>query len=201
MKEEKKLFRTVLNGKVSWVYERPGFKHELGKDNGCPEDRWILDDINEQWIPYIDIGINRPCWEVHLVQDNKTKYKWDKTRIDSTCVVSLVCNKEEVFSFRCRDLNYGLSRANVLITEFSEHPFDFSNPIVEVGRKIWYYNQPAKLIEILSGGDIMLEYSGEKDGFDLRMPWDSEPDDCSYWNGKKKVKTSIIDENIYWFRN
>lgn len=198
MTEPRKIFKTIVNGETCWVYDRPKHKHKLGKWNALPETWWLL--YHSSWIPWIDNGANRPCWDIRIKQGNYIKTKWDEQQIRGTCGIQMYCNNTLVYHFVCRDIEYGFAKAQKLITDMIEHPFNFTNPEEEVGRKIWYYEQPASIERLmLDQGCIMIQYEGDGDGFDLTRPWDDDewPDE---WDGEKKVKDDVLTPTINWFR-
>lgn len=208
-KTDKKFGETVVNGVVMGLYDREE-KHQLGQDNGQPDSWWLLYNMGEstglpEWVPWIDIGSNRTCWDISLRTENRSKYKWNSTRITGNGWVDIKCNQRVVYSFPFRDIEYGLARVTVLITEMMEHSFNFCDPESELGRKIWYHEQPA-IIErlILSQGAIIVKFDGlnELGGFNLRKPWETQEDrDADEWHGQSEVKTNILDPKIWWHRD
>ena len=214
----KKCFRTVIDTKQMTIYDRPGKEHQLGKMNNCCPTWWLAyehwdsgdDDVCKStdkelrinWIPWIDIGTNRPCWEIKIRQGNRIKYKWDDASIRETCDIDMFCNNEKVYEFKCNDIGYGISKAQQLMIEMMEHPFNFMNPNEELNRRIWYMNQPAIINRIiLDQGCIMVKYVGKGFGFDISQPWDKEEYDISEWQGEKSIKVDVFSKDIYWFRD
>jgi len=160
MKKEYCAFKTVINDQVQEVWRR-NKTHKQGEINNRDSHLWLRqtfknsDDID--WTPWIGIGVNRSCFEIKLVQGNRTKFKWNETRINATGKAEIICNKTKVYEYRFRDIEYGLAKAQVLITTISEHPFNFTDPKSEIGRKIWYYEQPAVIDDLLlNQGCIMI---------------------------------------------
>jgi len=226
--KEHRIFDTVINGKLTEIWQR-NETHELGKSNGCPDSWWArmeydIDDDEEQpdvdWVPFIDLGANRPCFEINIKQGNYTKSKWGETSINGSCKVSITCNTRPIYELRCRDIEYGLAKCQVLITEMQEHSFNFADPESEIGRKIWYYEQPA-IVEslMLDQGCIMVKFDKdfvhvnldkehnitvasciEQKGFNLSRPWDTHEIEDE-WDGQDSIKTDVFDSNIYWFRS
>ncbi len=199
-----KIFKTLIRGKVHWIYNRPDCEHDLGKLNGCPTTWWLAkieknSDIT--WIPWIDRVTNRPCWEINVKQDNYIKYKYEENNIYSTCSIEMKCNGQIVYEFGCNDINYGMSKAQYKMIEMMEHPFNFMNPEEEIGRRIWYKGQ-AGVIErlLLDQGCIIIGYRGAGAGFDLSNPWDTNSSGADEWLGEKSVKDDVFSGSIYWFR-
>jgi hypothetical protein len=153
-----KIFDILIDNTPYPVYSIPGYEHQLGKSNGCP-DTWWLDysdyeatsdedgDIHEpcvrELIPYIDLGSHRICWEIRYRQYNRLKYKWDEWDIRNGGTCEMFANGKLVYKFSAREIGYALARAQSLEVILLEHPFDFLNQEKENGRKIWYYGLPA----------------------------------------------------------
>lgn len=193
-----KIFSVMIRDKMYEVWSRPE-THNLGKMNGCPDNWWIM--YQDEWHPYIDKGFHRVCWGVNYRMNNYTKMKWDELDFRSSGCCEILCNGRIVYEFGARSYEYGLPKAAALITEMSEHPFCFSEPEREIGRKVWYHRQPAIIDElILDQGCIMLKKDG-KDGFDLIDPWDDRDSfPISEYHGEERVKDDILSKNIWWFR-
>jgi hypothetical protein len=205
MKKEHCVFKTVVNDRIQEIWRR-NETHKQGRINGQPDDLWLRetfegsDDID--WTPWVGIGANRPCFEIKLVQGNRTKFKWNETRIDGTGKAEIICNKIKIYEFAFRDIEYGLARAQVLLSTISEHPFNFMDPESEIGRKIWYYEQPAVIDYLLLDQGCIMIRKEDGTGFDMSRPWDDEEDRiCNEWHGKNKVKDDILVKTIYWFRD
>lgn len=196
------IFKTLVNGRLAEVWCRAE-KHENGKWNGTPEDWWLNIGTAEkpEWIPWVDKCVNRVCWSVSLKTGNYTKSKWDEISVNPSGGAEIFCNGRKVYEFGGWDIDYLFSKANYLIKQMSEHPFNFANPDDEVGRKIWYYGQPATILENwLEQGCIYFQKDGEG-GFDMRKPWDREEDgDLSEWHGQDKIKDDVLSPHICWFR-
>jgi len=196
--------KTIVDGKAQEIWRREE-GHSLGRDNGRNEHLWlkqIHDDTDDiEWVPWIDIATNRPCYEVKVTQGNRTKYKWSETRINGTCQVDILCNQKKVYEFRCRDVEYGLARSQVLLSKMSEHPFDFADPESMIGRKIWYHRQAAVIDDLmLQQGCIMIRKE-DGTGFDMSQPWRDEDDLEDPWDNQNIVKDDIFTEQIWWFRD
>ena len=95
------------------------------------------------------------------------------------------------------DIEYGFAKAQTLITDMEEHPFNFANPEEEIGRKIWYNNEPASIERlILEQGCIMIKYEGVSNGFSLTKPWYEEIEPT-----QNLIKDDIFSSYIIWFRD
>lgn len=197
-----KIFDIMIDGKLYPVYSIPGYEHQLGKSNGCP-DTWWLDysdyeatsdedgDIHEPYIrelvPYIDLGTHRICWEIRYRQFNRMKYKWDEWDIRNGGTCEMYANGKLVYKFYAREIGYALSRAQSLEVILLEHPFNFLNQEEESGRKIWYYGLPATIRLGSEPGEIGIvpdySYMSQKEW------WDNLEEK------KKKIKPKDHKEN------
>lgn len=199
----RKLFKTLIRGKVHWIYSRQ-VEHQYGKLNGCPDTWWLLIKYDDEyeWTPWIDKAGTRPCWEITVRQDNYIKHKYGGSDIRSTCHVDMKCNGEVVYEFGCNDINYAMSKSQYKMIEMMEHPFNFMNPQEEIGRRIWFKRQAAVISELLlDQGCLILEYKGVGAGFDLIDPWEDDSFPISEENGEKTVKVGVFSDDIYWFRD
>ena len=206
-KKERKLFDILIRDEKYGVWDRPDKEHNYGKDNGGSPTWWLKYETGMQgekkkveWIPYIDRGTNRPCWDINITQQNYMKYKWDEWDLRSNTHCNILCNRQKVYEFGCNDLGYAFAKAHQLIVKLSEHPFNFSDPESEIGRKIWYHEQPAIIDSLmLDQGCMMIKKDGEG-GFNMKRPWDDN-DMPNNWNGASEVKDDFLAPTIYWFRN
>ena len=164
----RKIFEILIEGRMYPVYGIEGYEHMLGQSNGCPASWWLdysvyhTDDDDEEptmreLVPYIDKGVHRICWGVNYRQYNSTKYKWDEWNIRSGGVCEITANNKPVYKFHWRDFEGALAVAQVKINDMIGHPFNFIYPEKEVGRKIWYYGLPAKILLGYEPGEIRID--------------------------------------------
>ena len=167
-KNVRKIFEIQISDRMYPVYSIDGYEHQLGPSNGCPATWWLDYSIyhsegdDEQptmreLIPYIDIGVHRICWGIDYQQFNYTKYKWDEWNIRNGGICKITANGKPVYKFHYRDFEGALATAQVKINDMIGHPFDFINPEKEIGRKIWYYGLPAKILLGFEPGEIKIE--------------------------------------------
>ena len=154
-------FQISINDELYNVWDIPGYEHENGKWNGTPTTWWL--EYNERLIPYVDIGVNRICWEINYKQTNSIKYKWDDADIRSGGRCTLRANGKDVYEFFSRNPEHALPKANSLLVQLIEHPFNFLNQEEEEGRKIWYYGLPATISIAARPGEMSIvpEYSAD----------------------------------------
>jgi hypothetical protein len=189
-----KIFDIMIDQKLYPVYSIPGYEHQLGESNGCPNIWWLDysdyeggidedEDMDEpcirELVPYIDLGTHRICWEIRYRQFNRMKYKWDEWDIRNGGKCEMYANGKLVYSFYSREIGYGLSKAQSLEVTLLEHPFDFINPEKEVNRKIWYYGLPATIRIGAEPGEIGI------------VPDYSYMTEIEWWNLLKEKKRKI----------
>ena len=119
--------KEILSGKVKpweaekWDYEKDGFH------------------------PYESKIVPRISWEVNYKQNTTTKHKWNSLRFNTTGVCTIKANGKDFYQFHSHDMSYALSKAQSLMVELTEHPYNFLNPSEEKGRKIYYKGLPATI--------------------------------------------------------
>ena len=200
------MFSTLINGNLVEIWQRKE-THLLGKINGAIDNWWAKvprgpDDY--EWVPWLSSVVNRPCWGVQIKTGNDTIFKHDNTRITKTGRLDITCNGRIVYSQCAVNIRFALARASSIIYELEEHPFDFANPDSEIGRKIWYKRQPAKIDSLsLDQGSINVRYDGEANpnGFNMIEPWnDVTMEGLSDWHGQEVVRDDILSHDIWWHR-
>lgn len=204
---ERRVFSAVINNKLYEVWERKE-EHKLGEWNGDIKNWWVKYIVNNgeeskiEWVPWLPRHTNRPAWDINIKIGNDIRFRHDDWDVSKSGYVEIKCNLRMVYRFNCRDLDYACVHAQHIIHTMQEHPFCFWEPDSEIGRKVYYHNQPAIVSGLyLDQGEIYLTYDGDKNGFDMTHPWDGETDwPVSSWNGEKEVRDDILTPSIWWFR-
>lgn len=215
-------FKILIRDREHQVWNITGYHHKNGEWNGTPTEWWVELE-GGSLVPYVNIGNHRICWEINFKQSNTVKVKWDDVSIrgNGTCV--LKANGREVYSFQCSDLHYAMIKAQKLTVDLVEHPYNFLNPEEEKGRRIWYYNLPARIQpseyhpgEIRIIPDYIDEYKGHKN----HWMWWRDYYERSRYKGDKDFSSNeeerleearemgginhgdvLWDGNIGWFRS
>jgi hypothetical protein len=150
----RKAFVISIEDKPYQVYNIEGYEHKIGEMNGTPTTWWLdysSDPVRGEvtperpLIPYVDKCTNRICWEIKFKQRNYMKHKWDDWDLRRSGTCEILANGKKIYSFGSFDVGYALSKAQYLMVNLMEHPYDFLNPENEIDRKIWYYGLPAKV--------------------------------------------------------
>ena len=191
MKEQ---FQVLVNGKMCPVFKTEEH-HGLGTLNKDPDNYFVK--IDGEMVPYMDRWVKRPCFSFDIKESNYSKEKWGRTDLSSTVNAKIYLNRFLVYEFVCRDLSYAFARCQVLSTEMTEHSFNFMDIDSEIGRKVFYHQQPA-ILERFQAGRVTLRAESE---FTFTPDWalqedDFDPDD----DDRRVIATDVFDSHIWWFR-
>jgi len=167
-----KIFDLMIDDRLYAVYDIDGYEHPNGHWNGTPKTWWLdysdyhpVDEDDEEegenfeprireLIPYVDKGVHRICWEIRYKQRNTVKYKWDDFDVRNGGSCEIYANGKLIYSFFSRSVDFGLAKAQYMMVNLMEHPYNFLNPEEEKGRKIWYYGLPATIEPGYDPGNI-----------------------------------------------
>ena len=150
MAEGEKLVRMTLSAAAE-KYGKPRKIFDIMIDDK-PYPVYSIDGY--ELLPYVDKGVNRICWEIRFKQKNYAKFKWDDFDIRSNGSCQIYANGKQVYSFGSRSVDYALAKAQYMMVNLMEHPYNFLNPTEEKGRKIWYYGLPAIVEPGYEAGNI-----------------------------------------------
>lgn len=181
----RKIFDVLVDNKRYGVYDIPGKEHQPQNEQG-PSTWWLLkddkytdlDEIPEDlqfsqmnWIPYDSLLIPRLTWDIRYTERVRSHVKWNRETFRTEGRVTIICNGRKIYGFWANKMEYALSKAQSVITELLEHPFNFINPMSEQGRPIYYHGLPARI----GVSNKCLEAINNKDIFDLQCeqePWE-----------------------------
>lgn len=177
----RKIFDILIDDKPYAVYDIDGYEHPNGHWNGTPKSWWLdyseyeftkgYDPNDERYdadddedfepnirelIPYVDKGVNRICWDIRYKQKNYVKYKWDDFDVRNGGNCQIYANGKLIYSFFSRSVEYALSKAQYMMVNLLEHPYNFLNQEENNGRKIWYYGLPATIRVGYEPGNIKI---------------------------------------------
>jgi len=182
----------------------------------------ITESDKDEWMAYNErdslVCPTRPLWGLRVEQDtdfNWANWKHDDyvggcTRIEITLYGKVVRRMGGY-----NNLFRSVAVAEAKILEMQEHQFDFADPDSMIGRRVWYYDQPAIIVGHEVPEDRMiLKYDGPPQvipgfgdeprlGFNMLSAWkmtdkDHLPDS---WHGSEVVHDSIFNEHMWWFRD
>ncbi len=164
----RKIFTVVIHGEPFDVFDIEGKEHE-GLNNE-PKTWWLYYssrlpiDVpppidSDHWRPY-HVSINRRLWDVKVKQMNTTKEKWNHTNFRNSTSVEMICNGSRVYEFVTTGTDSGLSfafaKVQFLMVALSEHPFNFFEPELENGRKIYWKGLPAFVVSSHASNRIQI---------------------------------------------
>lgn len=230
----RKLFQIMVYDKLYWVWSIDGKDHNY--DNGEQKNWWLYyaeEELPEGVTPAIDSpnwhqyskGMNRLNFDIRVKQRTTSKYKWEETRFSNHTFTEICCNGRVIYSFPStggRDgLSYSFAKAQQLIVQIFEHPFDFLNPEKEHGRKIFFYGMPATVrvwrhdtpweigidpcYDEVTKEEWWKEYRRRKSTFTpSNSEWDEIDEDHDNDNensGWINWGDALSDGHINWFRN
>jgi hypothetical protein len=160
----RKEFDVVIYDKVYEVFDIKDKEHE--GLNGEPKTWWIYmaDKLPEGLLPPIDsenwkpyhVSIKRIVWDIVFHQTNTTKEKWNDTQFNNNIRCEIHANRKPVYSFGTFDMAFAFAKAQYLMTVICEHSYNFLNPEVEKGRKIFFYGLPALVYPSSHPGEISI---------------------------------------------
>jgi hypothetical protein len=188
----REVYKILIGEKEHQIWDIDGYEHEYGKANNQPPTYW-LEMEDETLEPYIRIGSHRICWEINYKQTNYIKHKWGSADLRSGGTCTINANGRKIYSFGSSSLEYALSKAQSLVVELTEHPFNFFDQEKENGRRIWYYNLPATIqTREWSAGEISIkpDYIGEFEGRKNHWKWWEE------WKKRSKYKGFSDEEDL-----
>lgn len=118
-------------------------------------------DIN-WWVKVRDEGVLEPwtdhahriCFEYNIREHNSSKIKWDDYNIRKHTSVTITANGKPFYEFGTSDTQYAFAKAQQIVVQLMEHPYDFLEPEKERGRKIYFYGLPATIRPSSYPGEI-----------------------------------------------
>ena len=144
-----------------------------------------------------------PCnWDVIASSKNYIKHKYNDESVQSRGYeITIKRNGVEFYTFNSRELSYGLSRAQMLLSEIHEHSINFNSRGYEkqfVDRKIFYRGYPAIIKSYHEGCAIIIP---DENACNYLLSHDGK----RYINGKDNegdiLNADIFSDNIFWWRS
>ena len=206
MEEGKKICDVIIRGLKYDLWNIPSKIHGSNNTLWVKKEKDLFNDSTE-WIPWIDIGTNRKCWEVSIKQGNSMKFNhnWD---ISGHISVSIKLNNNQVYEFGASKLEYAFNEAQNKIYKLENLPIKLDDYSTDVGRPIYYKGLACRIANRFDEGSMIVNPDCNDE--DLGWWWDNfaEPwyDNNDYeWLEETKnfgeIKVDILSEQIYWYRN
>lgn len=139
-----------------------------------------------------------PVYGVHFCPNNY--YRKDEWRKGADCYITR--NGKRFYEVPGRDVEYCLTKAQVVLTELQEHPIWFNERGWNeklIGRKVWYNHRPAIVEHVITdqGCIILIPDRNFIDEFNPRR-YELELNWIGY---ESDVKVDYLDKNVDWFRD
>ena len=191
------------------IYAIEGHCHTIGGKYGNNDYYCCYEGDEPCYDNLVAFNGSAPIWGIEYKQKNSYRNKWGETSIQFHGTCTITRNGKAFYSIGARDMEYGLAKAQVLLTEIHEHPiaFHYRNWREEViNREIYYCNQPAIITEIYESleGEICVKIVPDKKHIESlsKPPWMKEDHEIEYYEEAYKdwVKDDILTNNIYWYR-
>lgn len=191
----------VINDIPYYVAKIDGYVHTIGGRYG-DNDLWAYP---RDKVPIYDTLIEFACdspvaWGICYEPRNRTKTKWDETEAWSVGGVFITRNGK-IFCHVGGGLNYGIDKARTMIAEFNEHPLELNTIDFDkkaIGRKVWWRSEPAIIEQYVNEQACVILKPDGIDSFTVPSEFAEEGPDY-YEDGF--VKTDILDNHIWWFRD
>ena len=185
------------------VYRIDNYYHCIGGDYQN-NDYWCCPaDQKPSYENLIGFNGFAPIWAIQWSASNKYRNKWGNSSIEYSGTAMIKRNDKLFYHFGARDMAYGLAKAQTILTQLREHPIPFFSRKWKdnlINRKIYYREQPALITEIWN--NLNLKIIPIDKPFTI-PPYYQKEEIAIYKDSVQdnSIKTSLLDDNIYWFRN
>lgn len=161
------------------------------------------------WSKFIGFDGEPCCWGFNVRSVNTVRSKYGKCRSEHKYVIDIIRNDEVFDTIIANDLFYGVSKANILITEYQEHPLylnEFEYDKKMIGREVQYHGIPCKITHYFKGqAAVLLTPTNEEDIEKFYSPGYNTDDEYSedYYEEAKMsggLKVDIDSKNIWWWK-
>lgn len=161
------------------------------------------------WSKFIGFDGEPCCWGFNVRSVNAVRSKYGKCRSEHKYVIDIIRNDEVFDTIIANDLFYGVSKANILITEYQEHPLglnEFEYDKKMIGREVQYRGIPCKITNYFKGqAAVFLTPTNEEDIEKFYSPdynTDDEYIEDYYEEAKMSggLKVEIDSKNIWWWK-
>lgn len=191
----------VISGIPYYVVKIPGYIHTIGGRYG-ENDLWAYPrDKAPTHETLIEFDCSEPVsWGIRYEPQNYAKTKYDETMSRSGGGVEITRNGE-IFCHVKGNINYGVDQARAMIVELRDHPLDIESIDFDkkaIGRRVWWRSESAIITRYVNGQACVIL---EPDGIDhFTVPAEFAEENPDYYEDGS-VKATILDRNIWWFRD
>ena len=182
-----------------YVYRVEGFYHSIVGRWGN-NDYWCCRRGEKPTYETLMEFSGHTCnWGISVEENNSHRYKWEEHEIDSYIKIQILRNNKKFYEFVVNDLDYGLAKARVLLTEIHEHPICFGEIDYEkqiIGRKIYFKDIPCIIKRHELGSDRVIIV------YDDSVPFFNSKNLEKYFKPEEDyiIVEDIFADSIDWFR-
>lgn len=192
-----------IKGIPYYVVRLEGFVHTIGGHWG-ENNLWAYPRDEEPcYENLIEFNSNSPVlWGIEYKPTHYIRSKWGETEVRRSGCLIITRNGKPFDKLNCNEICYVIDKARVRISDYNEHPLELNTIDFDKkmeGRKIWWRSQPAKIESFIWGqGCVIIVPDGiEK----FETPPEFRDDDWMDDGENYYIKTHILDEHIWWFRD
>jgi hypothetical protein len=190
----------VIKDRPYYVCRLEGYIHRIGGHYNN-NDLWCYPRDEQPTVDNLLEFDGTPVrWGFEVNDNNFTKFKWDEGEVLHNHSIVVTRNGKPFYSFGSSGVAYGTGKALEIVESISEHPLDFNMIDYDqkmIGRKVWWYNAPAKIARWVDGQACVIL---EPDGID-KFPIPACFANEDYEEEETDIKTDIFDKHIWWFRD
>lgn len=188
---------TYLKEQPLDVYKVNGYYHSIGGKWGN-NDYWACPRGEKPTYNNLMEFSGEVCnWGFEIVNHNYFKSKWGEDEVLCSNLIIIKRNTKAFYSFGVRDIEYGVSKAIVLLTDIQEHPIAFNMQNYEseiVHREILWKGLPALIESYCLNGNLIIRPDFRKitlDKFSEKVLGEFEDD---------VIAEDLFASSINWFR-
>ena len=191
-----------IKGIPYYVVRLEGFVHTIGGHWG-ENNLWAYPRDEEPcYENLIEFNSNSAVlWGIEYKPTHYIKSKWGEIEVRRGSCLRITRNGKLFDELNCNEIYYGIDKARVRISDYNEHPLELNTIDFDKkmeGRKIWWRSQPAKIESFIWGQACVIIVPDGIEKFET--PPEFRDDD---WMDDENdyIKTHILDEHIWWFRD
>ena len=191
-----------IKGIPYYVVRLKGFVHTIGGHWG-ENNLWAYPRDEEPcYENLIEFNSNSAVlWGIEYKPTHYIKSKWGEIEVRRGSCLRITRNGKLFDELNCNEIYYGIDKARVRISDYNEHPLELNTIDFDKkmeGRKIWWRSQPAKIESFIWGQACVIIVPDGIEKFET--PPEFRDDD---WMDDENdyIKTHILDEHIWWFRD
>lgn len=188
-----------VNGVPYDIYIVEGYVHTIGGRWGenslwaCPAGEKPTHEN------LIEFNGEAPTWGITFDRVNYVKSKWNETSVETNGSCWITRNGKKFYNIMGRTSEYALAKAQYTLVQLLEElPVSICHrdwKDQNIGRKIWYNEQPAIIDSITSDNNLLIKPDGI-DKFKAPASWEGDYDD--YADG---LRVELLSPHIGWFRS